>query len=88
VWVNGLPQEAATRRVDGWQWTVQEELLAMLLERVDTWGLANARLAADSKTRRALSDAKPIEVPRPGKAPKESRDRVVTDPREIAAFFS
>ena len=59
----------------------------MVAERVDAWGLTNARLHAPKKAQKYLPDA-PLEVPRPGAiAAKEERDRVVTDPREIAAFF-
>ena len=86
VWVNGLPPEAATWRVDGQQWTIQDELQAIALERIDHWGLVQARLAASPKAARALP-TEPMRVPRPGEK-QESKDRVVTDPREIAAFFS
>jgi len=86
--VNGLPPEAAVWRVGGQQWTTLHELLAIVAERIDAWGLANARLQAPKKAQKYLPES-PLAVPRPGEgsANKESRDRVVTDPREIAAFF-
>jgi hypothetical protein len=89
VLVNGLPPEASTWRVDGQQWTVQDELLAVAAERIDAWGLMNARLQASKKTQKFLPE-KSLEVPRPGDKTKEPdmRDRVVSDPREIAAWFS
>jgi hypothetical protein len=88
VLVNGLPPEAAISRVDGQQWTSLHELLATTLERVDAWGLINARLQAPKKAQKYLP-CSPLEVPRPGEAAaREARDRVVTDPAEIAAFFN
>ncbi len=60
----------------------------MTLERVDAWGLTNARLQAPKKAQKYLPDS-PLEVPRPGESvTREERDRVVTDLREIAAFFN
>jgi hypothetical protein len=89
--VNGLPPEAATWRVDGQQWTTVHELLAALVERTDMWGLANARLKTGGK---GLPNH-PLRVPRPGEELRsldadgsEKKDRVVSDPREIAAWFS
>jgi hypothetical protein len=87
VWINGLPPEAATWRVDGQQWTLHEELLARLLERTDQWGLIHARLSASPKAQKLLP-SKAMEVPRPGAVHEPaSKDRVVTA-AEIKAFFS
>jgi hypothetical protein len=87
VWVNGLPPEAAVGRVDGEQWTVRDELLATALERLDHWGLVQAHLNSSPKARKTLP-AKSMEVPRPGEAvEREARDRVITDPGQIAQFF-
>lgn len=86
VLINGLPPDASIWRVEGQQWGNREELLALVLERIDAWGLLQARLASDKKFHKYLPD-KPIEITRPGEQ-KETRDHVVTDPREIAAFFA
>lgn len=86
MWVNGLPPEAAIWRVDGQQWTVLHELLAIGAERVDAWGLTSARMQASKKTQKYLPD-KPLQIPRPGDAEQEG-DRVITDPGEIKAFFN
>jgi len=86
VWIKGLPPEAATWRIDGQQWTLHDELLAVLIERVEMWGYAQAHLSADKKARRLLPE-KPFQVPRPGAKP-DTEERVVTDPKEIAAFFA
>lgn len=84
----GLPPEAAIWRVDGQQWTLAEELLAVIAERTDQWGLFHAYLQTDRKGRSHLPD-KPLEVPRPGDArPDESTETVVTDVRVIQRFFS
>ncbi len=87
--VNGLPPEAAIYRVDGQQWTTRDELLALAIERIDHWGLSAAYLGSDKKFHKNLPD-KPLVLPRPGEKQREGRDerdRVVTDAREIAAFF-
>lgn len=84
--VNGLPPEAATWRVDGQQWTRRDELLAALVERVDQWGWANVQVQSGGK---ALKNYEPLQVERPtNPAEREKKDRVVTDAREIAKFFS
>ena len=83
--MNGLPPEAATFRVDGQQWTTLHELLAINAEVVDQWGLANAQLKSTKKLK-----AKPLRITRPSDPDPRSEsktDRVVTDPREIAAWF-
>lgn len=61
--INGLPPDAAVWRVDGQQWTLHEELLAIAVERIDAWGVAHARLSGGGK---ALKDYTPLRVPRPG----------------------
>jgi hypothetical protein len=82
--VEGLPPDAAIERIDGQQWTVSDELLALVAERVDAWGLLNARVGTDKKFHRYLPD-EPLRISRPGK--QETADRVITDSREIARFF-
>jgi len=84
--MNGLPPEAAVWRVDGQQWTVRDELLVTTLERIDHWGLVQARLSANPKVAKHLP-TKSMQLPRPGEA-QEAKDHVITDPRQIAAFFS
>lgn len=75
-------------RVDGQQWTVRDELAAQAVERIDHWGLVQAHLGASPKARKALP-TKAMELPRPGEAKeRESRDHVITDPRQIAQFFN
>jgi len=74
-------------RVEGQQWTVRDELFAQLLERVDAWGLTNARIQLPKKHQKYLPESS-IQVPRPGDVANDrARDRVITDAREIAAFF-
>jgi hypothetical protein len=86
VWVNGLPPDAAIWRVDGQEWTVLHELLAINAERVDAWGLATVRMQASKKTQKFLPD-KSLQIPRPGETTEQDADRVITDPKEIAAWF-
>lgn len=80
-----MPPEAATWRVDGQQWTTLHELLALNAEVVDRWGLANAQLKSTKKLK-----AEPLRVPRPGEFDQHDpkKDSVVTDPVEIAKWFS
>jgi hypothetical protein len=91
VLVNGLPPEASTWRIDGQQWTTLHELVAVLIERTDMWGLTSARIKTGGKG----LPKHPLRVPRPGEdtpsralPESDKRDRVVTDPKEIAAWFS
>lgn len=87
--VNGLRPEAAIFRVGGQQWTTQDELLSIAIERIDHWGLYAAYMGSDKKFHKHLPDASLL-IPRPGeetRSERDERDRVVTDPREIAAFF-
>lgn len=84
--VEGLPPEAAIQRVGGEQWTSRDELLAAIAERVDAWGLLHARLQMTKKQQKYLPK-RSLEIPRPGEKQENTRDRVVTDPREIAAWF-
>jgi hypothetical protein len=86
VWLNGLPPEAAVWRVDGQQWTVRDELLAIVAERVDQWGLVQAHLHGEKKFRQSLPK-EAIEISRPREA-HEQKDEVITDPRVIEAFFA
>ena len=84
--MNGLPPEAAIWRVEGQQWTVRDELMAILVERVDHWGLAQAHIHSTGKG----LPSKSIEIPRPGavrQQEREDRDKVITDPKVIAQFF-
>jgi len=75
------------RRIDGRQWTDQEDLLALIAERVDAWGLMNARLKVDPKKQKYLPE-KSLSITRPGEDTEpDRRDRVITDAAEIAAFF-
>jgi hypothetical protein len=62
--------------------------MAITAERVDAWGLTNARMQASKKTQKFLPN-KPLQIPRPSEAASEEqeRDRVITDPQEIAAWF-
>lgn len=83
--IDNLPPEAATWRVDGQQWTVRDELLAIVAERVDQWGLVQAHLQSDKKFRQSLPKES-IEITRPGEV-HESKDHVITDPQQIAQFF-
>lgn len=84
--MEGLSPDAAIHRVDGQRWTVRDELLALILERVDHWGLAQAHIQTRGKAK-GLSE-KSMEVPRPGEASgAKGEDRVITDPKVIAAFF-
>lgn len=81
--VNGLPPEAATFRVDGQQWTPVHELLALNTELTEHL----VRLQAGEK---APVLKEPLRVVRPGEKQSQKsngRDRVITDPAEIAAFF-
>jgi len=82
VWVNGLPPEAAVWRVDGQQWTTLHELLALNAEVIDRWGHINAQLKSTKKLK-----SEPLRVTRPSDKPEQSKDRVITDATEIAAFF-
>jgi hypothetical protein len=83
--VQGLPPEAATWRVDGQQWTLHEELLAIIAERVDTWGLFQTRLRVAQK-HQGLLPKEPLRIPRPGEA-DATKDEVITDAAEIARWF-
>lgn len=93
VLVNGLPPEAATWRIDGQQWTTLHELVSVVAERIDLWGLTSARIATRGKIG---STQHPLRVPRPGESNQSygpvgsdsKKDRVVSNPREIAAWFS
>jgi hypothetical protein len=94
VLVNGLPPEAATWRVEGRQWTNRDELLAIVAERVDAWGLINARLHVDKKHQGQLPTS-PLQISRPTRTPtpedstageKPKKDRYQKS-RERAAFF-
>lgn len=82
--VNGLPADAATFRDDG-LWTREEHLLADLLERQDAWSRSLFEAIRGVKRIEVLA---PITVDRPGAAKQESQGRVVSDPRELAAFFA
>lgn len=76
--------------MDGQQWTVTDELLAIVAERVDAWGLFNARAHTEKKHQKQLPKQS-LRIPRPGERQQQStekRDRVITDSREIAAFFN
>lgn len=95
--MNGLPPEAAIWRVDGQQWTIRDELLAIAVERIDHWGLAQAYIHSNGKGLPSES----IQLPRPselaranapadqetprGDQPKKDRYQ---KSRERAAFFS
>jgi hypothetical protein len=83
VWVNGLPPEAAVWRVDGRQWTTLHELLALNAEVTDRWGHINAQLKSTRKLK-----SEPLQIARPSDKAERSKDRVITDVREIAAFFA
>ena len=93
MWVNGLPTEAATRRIDGQQWTMQEELLAALVERVDSWGLHEAYRSTPKSFHKHLPD-KPITVRRPGQGEAggnnahRPRRRAEADAGQADAFFA
>ena len=73
--------------MDGEQWTTLHELLALNAEVTDRWGHFNAQLKS---TKRLKSE--PLRVTRPGELGQQHKpdrsDRVVTDPTEIAAWFS
>lgn len=71
--------------MEGQQWTLQEELLSIIAERVDAWGLFGARLRVAEKHQRHLPD-KSLRIPRPG-AVEASKDEVITDAAEIARWF-
>lgn len=58
VWLHGLPRDAAVWRPES-EWTMRDELLALLVERVDTWGLNQFKQAGGKAT------GKPIKIPRP-----------------------
>lgn len=87
MWVllNGLPPDAAVWRVEGRQWTQHDEFLALIAERIDAWGLMNARLHVDKKQQKYLPK-KALQITRPGDR-EAKRDRVITDPKTIKAFF-
>lgn len=87
VLVHGLPADAAINRVDGQEWTLIHELLAIAVERVDHWGLAQAYLHSTGKglPSRSLSIPRPGEGVEPG--PDRGNDRAITDPAEIKQFF-
>lgn len=84
-------------RVDGQQWSMHEELLAVTAERVDLWGWVQAHLRADKKAKKALPK-KPLEIPRPGirtstggaadSQRSEQRRQVNDDPDKADAFFA
>lgn len=73
-------------RADGQEWTTLHELLAINAELADQWGLFGARMRVKHPENLPKES---LRIPRPGEAQKktEMKDRVVTDPREIAAFF-
>lgn len=81
VLVNGLPADAATWREDVFDRT--DELLATLIERRDNWSRALLDALMHKKQIKAPGE---ITIPRPG-TEEAQRDRVITDPKEIAAFF-
>lgn len=79
-----MPPEAASNRIDGQQWTLTEELIAVLVERVDVWGLYQARLQTAPKHQEHLPKES-LRLPRPGEAAQQ--DEVITDAAEIARWF-
>jgi hypothetical protein len=80
-----LPEDAAVwreERAKRDQWTIQDELMAVIAERVDYWGQFNARM----KGAKSQHLPEPLRFPRPGQQPE--RKHVSTDAREIAAWFT
>jgi hypothetical protein len=71
-------------RVDGQQWTTLHELLAMNAELMDQWGLFGARMRVKHPEKLPKES---LRIPRPG-AKSTQKDQVITDPREIARWFS
>jgi hypothetical protein len=60
--------------------------MALTAERVDAWGLYQARTRTPKKLQHFLPE-KSLTLPRPGEASKQ-KDEVITDPKVISAFFS
>lgn len=87
--VQGLPPEAATFRGDGPAWTQQDELLASAIEIVDAWGrqLLSALVAVHGGKVR-LPEPVRIKHADRAEAPEPQKEKITTDPAEIAAFFA
>lgn len=87
MWVllNGLPPDAAVWRIEGRQWTQHDEFLALIAERIDAWGLMNARLHLEKKKQKYLPK-EALQITRPGEQ-TDKRDRVITDAAAIKKFF-
>lgn len=86
--MKGLPEESASARVDGRQWTSGHELAALQLESMDRWGrnlygLMYQKFTGGKQPRLG----EPLSIPRPGAALKKPRRRVMTL-GEAAAFLN
>lgn len=82
----GLPEDAAVWREEMGGWSRQDELAAVAVEATDFWGRVLAQMwgAKDHE----LPDPVRIEHPDRVREAPAPKGNVVTDPREIAAWFA
>lgn len=72
-------------RIEGRQWTTLHELLAINAELTDQWGLFGARLRVKHPEKLPKES---LRIHRPGEVVAGQKDEVITDPAEIARWFS
>lgn len=76
-------------RVNGKQWTVRDEMLALAVERIDHWGLVQAYLHSNGKglPDQSIEIARPWGDRTPGAGEEKPKKDRYQKQRERAAFF-